>query len=283
LDHRLPPAEVRVEVELVRRLLESQHPDLRREPLTLVDEGWDNFTFRAGPDLAVRCPRREAAVALLLHEQRWLPVIAPWLDLAVPVPVTVGEPTPFYPWPWSVVEWIPGTTAEGASLSARDAETLGRALRSLHRAAPADAPTNPFRGVPLAARAAVVEERLDRLELPQLHSIWKEALEAPPAQGLVWIHGDLHPRNVVLRDEALVGLIDWGDMAGGDPATDLAAAWMLFDRRARATFLEAYDLSGAQAARARGWAVNFGTAQLDSGEPRHVGIGRRILRELADG
>ncbi|HAW29186.1 MAG TPA: aminoglycoside phosphotransferase, partial [Planctomycetaceae bacterium] len=51
----------------------------------------------------------------------------------------------------------------------------------------------------------------------------------PASTNRVWLHGDLHPRNVIIRDGTLVGVIDWGDLNGGDAATDLACAWLLLD------------------------------------------------------
>ena len=282
MDSRHPPAEVRVDADLVRGLLESQHPRFLSGEVALVDEGWDNFTYRVGSDYVVRLPRREAAVQLLLNEQRWLPLISSWIPLAVPVAIGIGVPSPRFRWPWSVVKWIPGTTAEGLVLSSDDARVLAESLRSLHRTPPPDAPPNPFRGVPLAARRAVVEERFARSRLTGLDALWRAALEAPPAETAVWLHGDLHPRNVLVRDGALGGLIDWGDMTAGDPATDLACAWMLFDAQGRAMFLEAYDPTEDEHARAMGWAVNFGSAMLDSGHARHAAIGRAIVQQLVD-
>jgi len=280
LDIRHPPAEVHLDVETARRLLESQHPDLLTGDLTLVDEGWDNFTYRVGRGHALRLPRREVAVQLLRNEQRWLPHVAPWLHLAVPIPVAIGSPSSLYPWPWTVVEWIEGRTAEGATLAPGEAESLAKALRSLHRPASPEAPFNPFRGVPLESRRAVVEERLERLKLGELELTWRRGLEAEPAEVRVWLHGDLHPRNVVIREGRLAGLIDWGDMTAGDPATDLACAWMLFGPRDRSAFLRAYGPTQDERDRAAAWAVNFASAMLDSSEPRHVSIGRTIVAHL---
>lgn len=42
----------------------------------------------------------------------------------------------------------------------------------------------------------------------------------------LWLHDDLHPANVVVSDGTLSGVIDFGDMCVGDPADDLAAAWV---------------------------------------------------------
>jgi aminoglycoside phosphotransferase (APT) family kinase protein len=280
LDARHPPAEVDVDAGLVRRLLESQHPDFPSDDLVLIDEGWDNVTYRVGPDHAVRIPRREVAVQLLRNEQRWLPTVGPRVGLAVPLPVAVGAPSDDYPWPWSIVEWVPGTPAEVGSLSSDDAEALAAGLRSLHRTAPSDAPSNPFRGVPLRERREAVEPRLARLGLAEITRLWHRALEADDATGRVWLHGDLHPRNTLVRSGRLSGLIDWGDMNGGDAATDLACAWMLFGPKAREAFLEAYAPSPEQRARALGWAVNFGSALIESGEARHEAIGTVIVEQL---
>lgn len=65
-------------------------------------------------------------------------------------------------------------------------------------------------------------------------------------------------------------------------ATDLACGWMLFGSRGRAAFFEAYEASDVEQRRAVGWAVNFGSAMRDSGEPRHAYIGRSIVDQLVD-
>jgi aminoglycoside phosphotransferase (APT) family kinase protein len=41
-----------------------------------------------------------------------------------------------------------------------------------------------------------------------------------------------HPRNILVDRGRLSAVIDWGDVTRGDPATDLAAIWMLFPSRA---------------------------------------------------
>ena len=97
----MPAAELDVDEALVRALLEEQHPDLAGLPLRLVANGWDNVLFRLGDDLVVRLPRRELAVPLVEHEQRWLPELAPRLPLPIPAPVRVGRPGAGYPWPWA--------------------------------------------------------------------------------------------------------------------------------------------------------------------------------------
>lgn len=120
---------------------------------------------------------------------------------------------------------------------------------------------------------------------PAIRQIWQEAVQVPLDLAPTWLHGDLHPRNVLVQDGRISGIIDWGDLTAGDPATDLASIWMLFENpEARRETLEAYgNLSQATLKRARGWAVLFGVMLLASGlmdHPRHAVIGERILRRV---
>jgi hypothetical protein len=109
---KAPAAEVVVDTQTIRALLGAQHPDLSELPLEEVPPGWDNFIFRLGEGMSVRLPRRLASVAMLEHEQRWLPSIAPQLPVPVPAPLRIGKPGDQYPWPWSIVPWLSGETAD---------------------------------------------------------------------------------------------------------------------------------------------------------------------------
>ena len=107
----MPAAEVDVSPALLGRLLDAQHPDLAGLPVTVLANGWDNVVFRVGDGLLARLPRRELAAQLVSHEQRWLPDLAPRLPLPIPAPVRSGQPGLGYPWPWSIVPYLPGQVA----------------------------------------------------------------------------------------------------------------------------------------------------------------------------
>jgi aminoglycoside phosphotransferase (APT) family kinase protein len=231
---------------------------------------------------------------MLEHEQRWLPAIAPQLPVPVPALLRMGKPGDQYPWPWSIVPWLSGETADLAPLTADQAKPLARFLRALHVAAPADAPKNPARGVPLQQRANAVQERMQRLAQKTslanstVFKIWESALEAPPAEISTWFHGDLHPQNVLVEDGKLTGVIDWADIAAGDSATDLASIWMLLPTvAARETAIAEYGtVSPVAWSRALGWAINLGSLLLDTGlvdNPRHAAIGELTLRRITEG
>jgi aminoglycoside phosphotransferase (APT) family kinase protein len=288
----MPAAEVSVSPELVRRLLAAQQPDLAHLPVRLIAHGWDNFMYRLGDELAVRLPRRAAAARLIVHEQRWLPVIAPRLPLPVPAPVRAGRAAPGYPWPWSIVPFLPGQLAarEPPADPAGAAAGLGRFLAALHVPAPQDAPVNRNRGVPLAERTAVVTQNLgmvgDMVDRGAAVRAWQAALATPAWGGApVWLHGDLHPANILVHRGRISAVIDFGDITAGDPAADLSVAWMLLPADCRGAFRDAYRAAGGHAegdgtwARARGWALALSLAFLahSADNPLIAAIGRRTV------
>ena len=293
----IPPADVDITPSLVRLLLKEQHPELADLPLVDSGNGWDNKVYRLGDGLAVRLPRRSAAASLVEHEQRWLPELAPRLPIAIPIPIRTGRPGCGYPWAWSITPWFEGTSAVSSPL--RDPHTaaveLSAFVSALHLPAPHDAPRNPFRGVPLANRTPSIDERVKQLDgivdSVAVMRIWDAALHACKWSGPpVWIHGDLHPANLLVVDAHITAVLDFGDLTAGDPATDLSVAWLLLPSPARATFREATREMGEAIdddtwTRARGWALLFGLIFLSSSRDDEVmrAMGRRTLdRVLAD-
>lgn len=92
-----PPAEVKVDAGLVRRLLAAQFPQWADLPVQAVPgAGRDNVIYRLGGDLAVRLPRRLIGAEQVAGQHRWLPVLAGRLPLAIPVVdfglLGVGDP-----------------------------------------------------------------------------------------------------------------------------------------------------------------------------------------------
>lgn len=258
---------IEVTAELVGELLREQHPDLADRPIRLGSRGWDNQIWRVGDDLAVRLPwATESADALLRKEFAWLPALAPGLPLPVPVPQRFGEPSERFPRPWIVTTWVPGTPADLAPVTrTAAAATLADFLTTLHRPAPDDAPAGRHRGGPLAdlserfATQLAIASDLGLIADPAaVQAIWDDAVAAPTWSGPpVWLHADLHPANVLTADGSLSAIIDFGDLCAGDPAYDLAAAWILLPDNAIEPFFAAYHPTpdSATLRRARGCAA----------------------------
>jgi aminoglycoside phosphotransferase (APT) family kinase protein len=270
----IPHADLTVDADLAARLVAAQFPGLAA-PVELVAQGWDNALFRLGERSAIRIPRRAVAATLIEHEQRWLPVLQRLVALPLPVPLGAGRPSDEFPFAWSIIPWVDGVGGAHAAPADRDAYAaqLAEFLAALHAPAPAAAPHNPVRGVPLATRSAAIHARLDTLagrlddaDVARLRELWDAGVAATRYSGpSVWLHGDPHPGNVVVAERGgLATVVDFGDVTAGDPATDLAAAWLHFTRAGRAEFRARYsELQATDAAtwvRARAWAVSIGTA-----------------------
>jgi aminoglycoside phosphotransferase (APT) family kinase protein len=280
-----PAAELEIDEPLMRSLLAEQQPALADLPLRIVGNGWDNVVVQLGAELIMRLPRRQAAAQLVLNEQRWLPELAPSLPLPIPSPVFAGRPGRQYAWPWSICRWLPG---DAASVVApvdphRTAVILAGFVNSLHQPAPPEAPANPFRGVHLRERADAVHQRTQALSdvvpAETVIRVWDDLRSTPEWAGPpLWLHGDLHPSNMLTDRGRLSAVIDFGDITSGDPATDLALGWMMFEPRERAVFREAAAINDDTWRRAAGWALNLSLAYLTADDTTSMpAIGRRTL------
>lgn len=276
--------------ELVRTLLHEQHPDLAGLELKEVVGGWGNQMWRLGEDLAVRMPRIEGAPELLLKEHRLVPDIAARVPLPVQTPVRLGKPSDRFPRTWLVTTWVAGEPADHAPITdPAAADVLADFLLALHTEAPADAPVSDRTGLPPSLGFTEVHEYVGRGE--EMGAVWADAIAAPAWDGPpVWLHGDLHPANVVVADGTLAGVIDFGEVCAGDPATDLAAAWILLPAGAADRFFERYPADDATVRRARGWAVQRalfliamginGDRGLPGGKPHWGPVGLQALERL---
>ncbi len=288
-----PPSEVEIDAALIGSLLRAQHPDLADMSIRIMEAGWDNVMVRLGDSLALRLPRRAAAEPLILNEQKWLPELAPHLPLPIPSPLRIGAPQGDYPFHWSVLDWLPGRAADQASPDSAEAPVLADFLRTLHALpVPANPPRNSHRDCPLSRKRVDTEKRMATLKretgliTPQIERAWQDGLAAEIDLPKSLIAGDMHARNNLTERGKISAIIDWGDMCVGDPATDLASIWALFDdQNARKTALEAYGVTVPTAARAKGWAVFFGVILAETGRkdtPRHAAMGEATLRRVSE-
>lgn len=279
--------EIPIDIALVRALLSEQFPQWAALPLTRVDSsGTVNAMFRLGDQRAVRLPLIESGAASIEREARWLPKLSRQLagqlgeqlagqpdrqpgeqmtgsspHVRIPRIFGVGSPGAGYPCPWLVVDWLPGASPAlggeaGAVALARD---LGAFVRALRQVNTADAPAG-YRGGSLQPLDAAVNECLaqveDLVDVPALTRLWAESLAAPPWVGApVWTHGDLLAANILVADQRLSAVLDFGAAGIGDPACDAMAAWSVLPASARPVFREAIGADDAIWMRGRGWAL----------------------------
>lgn len=262
-------------MDIAANLIARQFPDLAPVTVAPLGVGWDNVAYLVNEAFVFRFPRRAIAVPLLDVESRFLPRIAPWVTLSIPVPQFVGVPEADYAYPFVGYPILPGTTAcrirwTGA-LRASCAAPLGSFLRTLHAVPPGDpalAPGDVIERANVAARTVKLLERLEEVArtVPDLDtSVLSETVRRLAGTPLLsgtpsWVHGDLYARHLLIDGgHRPCGVIDWGDMHLGDPALDLSLAFSFLPAEARAAFRDAYgpvDASTWDRARFRG--ISYG-------------------------
>lgn len=279
--------------DLARRLIQTQFPHWAELPIRPVPHmGWDNRTFRLGPDMLVRLPSSAAYAGQVEKEQRWLPVLAPKLPLPIPAPLAMGEPSNGYPWHWSIYSWLPGEplSLRGVSDEGRLGTSLAGFLKALQAidpgGGPRPGPENCYRGGTLTTYEAQTRQALslleDRIDAKAARTAWDAAVatvyDGPP----VWVHGDVSFPNLLVSKGELARVIDFGCLAVGDPACDLAIAWSWMSREARSAFRSALPLSEDMWARARGWALWKALVILAGLSPAGSGAGGQAKRTLQE-
>lgn len=291
---KLHDEELDTDPDLVRRLLHEQYPQWATLPVVPSQErGTDHAIYRLGDDLAVRMPTIHWAAGQPLKEQRWLPVVAPHVPLAVPVPLALGQPGAGYPYHWVVVPWLRGerateeAIADPAALIA-EIVVFTQALQSVD---PTDGPAPIARDAALIHRDATVrtatEEARDLVDREAVLASWEASLTAEAWDGSgVWVHGDLAAGNVLSYKGRLSAVIDWGAACVADPARDVLCAWTFYGGRRASQFRVAFGVDDATWLRARGFALSGAIESLAYyryREPsRALGDQRRLDLILAD-
>jgi aminoglycoside phosphotransferase (APT) family kinase protein len=289
--------EVDTDSSLVGRLLVAQFPQWADLPIERVrSAGTDNALYRLGDDMAVRLPRIHWAVGQVDKEHQWLPRLAPFLPLAISVPLEKGKPGEGYPWHWSVYRWLEGenATIDRIANPRQAAIDLAQFITALQRIDATGGPLavdHNLRGVPLATRDTGTREAIAALDgmidADAATTAWEAALQAPEwDRAPVWFHGDLLPGNLLFERGRLSAVIDFGGLGVGDPACDLIIAWGLFSGESRDVFRAALAVDDATWARGRGHALSqaliFIPYYLDT-NPVGVGNARRMIdKVLAD-
>jgi aminoglycoside phosphotransferase (APT) family kinase protein len=257
---------IHIDVFLVHQLINSQFPQWSHFSVTPVKHGgWDNRTFHLGEHMSVRLPSAAQYADKVKKEQYWLPKLAPYLPLQIPTPLAIGNPTKEYPFHWSIYKWIDGETASHENILDLNqfATELACFLVVLQRINSSGGPIagthNFYRGGLLKIYDAEVQQAItklgDKIDFESVKQIWSDALASTWNKSSVWVHGDVAPTNLIVKNGKLMAVIDFGGLGVGDPACDYAIGWTFFDRESRIVFRNVLAVNDQTWNRARGWAL----------------------------
>lgn len=268
--------ELGIDEPLVRALVDRYFPRFAGLPLRRMRaSGSSNALFRLGVDFLVRLPRQPGGSQTIAKEARWVPHMAPELTVSIPEIVGVGEPDLGYPESWSIVHWIDGKTPAAPSHTGGTTDRLARDLAGVVRAlgevtvpttAMTDTSLSWYRGGPLAAMDEIIRHYLGQcrtlhglhLDLDACLQVWEEAMTMPGASEVTtprWLHGDLLAENLLVHEDRLVAVLDFGGLAVGDPTVDLMVGWELLDPAGREKFRSALQVEESTWLRGRAWAL----------------------------
>lgn len=257
--------------------------------------GWDNLTFRLGDNLLVRLPSAKRYAPQISREAIALDQLAGKLSVPIPCRVRTGAPDWGFGLQWAINTWVIGQPA--TTLLAEESRSLvaqcGRFLSELHDLAasePLPGIENFHRGGCLENYSHEVEAALALLDDPALRRtadrLWRTALASRWNGGPRWVHGDFFPWNLLVDSDAnLCGVIDWGLIASGDPACDLAVAWTCFDADLRKEFRGSLGSDLATWQRGRGWALWKAltlATRINTGPPDDVAQSGDVLARICN-
>jgi aminoglycoside 2''-phosphotransferase len=231
-------------VDDIRATLQRHAPNLAREPIEFLAEGWEFWAFEAG-GYVLRFPKDEASVRSLALDRALMPELREYLTVPVPrldvwgdegpngVPFAGHPKLPGRPvWPngdrasQALIELAP-------RLSTDFGRQFGRLLRELHAF-----PAERALACGIASRDAVglrskrvqEYEQVIRRVFPLLscetrtfvQATYEQAINDPAYYNFEpsFAHGDLDVNALVDEDGNLSGLIDFGQSFVGSSAVD---------------------------------------------------------------
>ena len=287
----------------VRALLAAECPAWSDLPMEYVrSSGTSNAMWRLrlddASDVAVRLPRRPHAAANVEREVELLRALsATQLSSVVRTPTArhLGEPHEAFPHRWSVLEWLEGTDAWAGREAGGDLDDLAADLAEAVlmigdlTGLPGAERAPGRRGGPIEPLVRTLERWLDDpqwdasrlLDVAAVRRLADEALEVagePVVAGFT--HGDLIPGNLLVTDDRLTGIIDWGGAGHGDKAQDLAPAWAVLDASSRAVFRDAVGADEGAWTRARTFALEQAVGGALYYVPRGHTLGDVSMRTL---
>ena len=232
-------------------------------PVSLLGEGWDSVAIETAGGVVFRFPKREPVATSLSMEARLLPFLRGHLTPDIPVPTYEAAPATGFDWGFIGYDKLPGQVLAAEAIDEHNIERLaaafGRFLAELHqfpveRARALGAPGLRQWKPPYAALSEAVLPVLRReLRLNEFNRVrrwWREYLADERAWDFpaALVHGDLAAEHLLVDDEHrdLLGVIDWGDAAVGDPAIDFVGLMRSYGSEFTWRVVEAYGASGAR-------------------------------------
>ena len=179
----------------------------------------------------------------------------------------MGKPSKSYPYPFSIYKWLDGCSANHITLDEQSLENLSFELATFLKEMQAITGVealNPglhnwWRGDHVSVYDLGVRSQIANLSEvingDSALKLWDKACATKWNKSPTWIHGDFAVGNILVKDNKLSGVIDFGCTAMGDPACDIVIAWTFLSGKARDIFINAMDIDENTWLRSRAWTL----------------------------
>ena len=255
--------DINITDDFAKIIIAKQFPDLLPITIKPIGQGWDNTVFLVNNRFVFRFPHREIAAPLIERENAVLTHLHNIVNLKIPHPIYIGQPNDNYPYHFHGYQIINGQSGCHANLSITARKNsitqLAAFLKQLHSITKTDARAigavdQIFDRTDVTHAVNALTERVAKINV---HSsafidvnVFNEEMKIASNIHLpktkVLVHGDLYCRHLIFNHDALVGIIDWGDVGINSPAVDLSVVFSFYPANYHQTFFDIYGKVDAQ-------------------------------------
>lgn len=256
-------------------------------------QGHDNRTYRLGENFSIRIPSHIKYNQQILKMYELLPFISSNLNVKIPNILFIGEKSELVPYKYCICEWITGKDLKENNLYGLSNEEKKifienlTAFMKLLYSIKIDI-NNPiiekyisntdnfYRGNHISIYKneflIYLEKYKDYIDVNNVKKLFHRGLDSKWEKHVVFVHGDLMAGNILVENNRLKAIIDWGSIGIGDPACDLIISWLYFNKEERDYFKLKLDIDQNTWNRGISWAlwkclanINSNTLSLNDG------------------
>jgi aminoglycoside phosphotransferase (APT) family kinase protein len=190
-----PQSDRNLDASIALAAVREQLPALECQRAAHLGSGWASDAYLLDDRFVARFPRNAEVAQWVDSDQAILGLVTSSLasEFCIPTVVGRGRAGAHFPYDFLVCEFVPGVGADRITAPSEQlARDLGRALTSIHSVSVDD-----------ARKAGLCPD-------------------GDNTRPLCFLHGDFRADNIIVDPASgrLVGVIDWGNAAIGDPAGD---------------------------------------------------------------
>jgi aminoglycoside 2''-phosphotransferase len=224
------------------RQIEVENRSLSVQSVRFLGEGWHSRAYLVNEDLVFRFPKRLEQWEELDREIRFLVFVADKLPLAVPRYLRAAPDSSAAAYGYAVYPYLRGNAMEINGLSREKrtaaADRIAVFLRTLHGLVPGSEVGSLLPRVDARLVAEQFRARAEREIVPKLRPLEAKVLRqqfesylGTPGNFLfrpVVRHADLGRSHVLMEDDSIVAIIDFGGVSWGDADFDFMPVFSAF-------------------------------------------------------